>query len=184
MEALPQSNKGNKGRSDTNVPRTHQNEDLKAAEQARLAAYLQIKGQRLSVEREALFDTVLAYERTFSASELYEKAKEASCPVTLATVYNALELFVKAGVVIPFEIQRRETYYLPYFCSYNRAVVVCSECGKTVYLRRVKVYDILAKLITPHFSKSRPLLLYYGYCKDCRFALRQAAKKRNNKTLE
>lgn len=166
------------------MPRTRQDEELKAAEQERLEAYMQLKGQRLSVERTALFGTILAYERTFSASELYEKAKEASCPVTLATVYNALELFVKAGVVIPFETQRRETYYLPYFCAYNRAVVVCSECGKTVYLRRVKVYDMLTKLITPHFSKSRPLLLYYGYCKDCRFALRQAAKKRNSKTLE
>ena len=68
------------------MPRTRQDEELKAAEQERLEAYMQLKGQRLSVERTALFDTILAYERTFSASELYEKAKEASCPVTLATV--------------------------------------------------------------------------------------------------
>jgi Fur family transcriptional regulator, iron response regulator len=69
-------------------------------------------GLRPTRQRVALADLLFAKgDRHLSAEELHEEALAAGVPVSLATVYNALHQFTRAGLLRILSVEGAKTYF-------------------------------------------------------------------------
>ncbi|MFU0506832.1 iron response transcriptional regulator IrrA [Pseudaminobacter sp. NGMCC 1.201702] len=69
-------------------------------------------GLRPTRQRVALANLLFAKgDRHLSAEELHEEAVNAGVPVSLATVYNALHQFTKAGLLRILAVEGSKTYF-------------------------------------------------------------------------
>jgi len=69
-------------------------------------------GLRPTRQRVALAELLFAKgDRHLSAEELHEEATAAGVPVSLATVYNALHQFTRAGLLRILSVEGSKTYF-------------------------------------------------------------------------
>lgn len=84
-------------------------------------------GSRRTAQRDVLLELVAQAERSFTALELFERARRISPRVGLATVYRTLELLQRAGAVRTLR-RDGETTYLRCAPDHHHHLV-CSSCG-------------------------------------------------------
>lgn len=63
------------------------------------ATYLKEQGCRKTSERMAMLEAVYYMESRFNADELYFRIRKNGYRISLTTIYNNIELFVKAGLL-------------------------------------------------------------------------------------
>jgi Fur family iron response transcriptional regulator len=79
---------------------------------AEAAERLRRSGLRLTRQRAALAGLLFGRgDRHVSAEELYAEAADAQIRVSLATVYNTLNLFTAAGLLREVAVERAKTYF-------------------------------------------------------------------------
>ncbi len=77
-----------------------------------IAEKLRVAGLRPTRQRVALADLLFhSGDRHVSAEALHEEAQAARVPVSLATVYNTLNQFTKAGLLREVAIEGDRTYF-------------------------------------------------------------------------
>lgn len=77
-----------------------------------LSATLRGAGLRPTRQRMALAELLFAKgDRHVSAERLYEEAREAKVPVSLATIYNTLHQFTDAGLLRAIAVDSARTYF-------------------------------------------------------------------------
>ena len=84
-------------------------------------------GYKLTRQRRAileLFDEVTGH---FTPRQIYERLEPNLPSLSLATVYNTLELFEEQGIVTRLTARDGETYYEPNVQPHHHGV--CNECG-------------------------------------------------------
>lgn len=134
---------------------------------ADLERYLRPSGQFITHERRCILLAVLREERPFYASDLHHRLVAEGRSISLTTVYNTLSLLCRAGLAIRLGLEGGTAYLCRDRCA-NRLFVVCNECGKLVYHHRYKLYEQFARAVVPHFSRLHPVMLGFGYCRECR----------------
>ncbi len=78
----------------------------------RLARQLKARGLRPTRQRLALAKLLFGKgDRHVSAEELYQEAREAGIPVSLATVYNTLHQFTRAGLLSEVVVGSGQSYF-------------------------------------------------------------------------
>jgi Fur family iron response transcriptional regulator len=73
---------------------------------------LRVAGLRPTRQRRLLADLLFQHgHRHVTAELLHQEAKEAGCPVSLATVYNALHQFTDAGLLQQVIVEPSQSYF-------------------------------------------------------------------------
>ena len=132
--------------------------------------YLDSKNLRKTAEREAILAHICELNSHFDLDTLQVQLGQTKFPVSKATLYNTMEIFIDAGIVIKHQItlKGKAEYELREEAS-KHLHFVCTKCGEMIeasfntslFINSVK--NLKAKFSPEYFS-----IYVYGLCHNCR----------------
>lgn len=159
---------------------TTEKESVKAAVERILDSYLEMNNHRKTPERYAILKAVYNTDGHFTLDELGEKlAVKYRFPVSRATLYNTLNLFLELRLVIRHRFQGT-TMYEACYDNNSHCHQMCTVCGKVDEVSSPEITDAINNLRLKRFRKDGYTLYIYGICSACQAKitrLRRADKK-------
>ncbi|MDE7456523.1 MAG: transcriptional repressor [Prevotella sp.] len=156
-------------------------EDIKATVKNILTSYLELNKYRKTPERFTILDAVYSTSGHFTLDELNEKlVTEYNFPVSRATLYNTLKLFLELRLVIRHRLQST-TKYEACYDNNSHSHQVCTMCGKVTEIKSPQVIDAINKMHTKRFRKDGFTLYIYGICSTCQAKMTRKAKEEKKK---
>lgn len=142
-------------------------DDSKVKARTLLDNYLEMNNHRRTPERYAILDAVVDMPGHFTLDELGTKlSEELRFPVSRATLYNTLNLFIKLRIVIRHHLASTTSYE---FCQPDGCNVhqVCTNCGKVTEVRSQDVDEAIGRLHLKRFKRDGYAVYIYGICSTC-----------------
>ena len=142
-------------------------ENVKATVKNILTSYLELNKRRKTPERFTILDAVYSITGHFTLEELGDKLNdEERFPVSRATLYNTLKLFMELRLVIRHRFQG-STKYEACYDNNSHCHQICTVCGKVSEFKSVKINDAISALHLKRFRKDGFSLYVYGICSTC-----------------
>ena len=134
----------------------------------RLAAYIRSNGLRPSAVRKMILKQVCDLPQPFSAKMLAEACEAER--ISTGSVYNALNLFIKANILRATTRQRGNaaTEYELVLGSPSRMMIVCQRCGRRTEFHDKAIDRMARERKYSNFNLQQYSLVVYGECKVCR----------------
>ena len=143
-----------------------------------LDSYLEMNNHRKTPERYAILRAVYSMNGHFTLDELGEKlAGEYKFPVSRATLYNTLNLFMELRLVIRHRFQGTTNYEI---YGESHCHQICTVCGKVTEVRSQEISEAIDALHLKRFRKDGFTLYIYGICSICQAKL---TRQRNTKKI-
>lgn len=135
---------------------------------ARLSAYIRANELRESSVRDAVLVQACLLTQPFTAEQLRVACLEEH--ISKGTIYNALSIFVAAGVVREYDrkIGQTVTEYELVTSERSHLQMVCNKCGRRAYFSDKAIMRLVNERKYPNFTPRRFSLIVYGECKVCR----------------
>jgi Fur family ferric uptake transcriptional regulator len=148
-----------------------------------LDSYLEMNNHRKTPERYAILKAVYNTNGHFTLDELGEKlAGEYKFPVSRATLYNTLNLFMELRLVIRHRFQGT-TKYEACYDNNSHCHQMCTVCGKVTEIRSQEISQAIDDLHLKRFRKDGFTLYIYGICSTCQAKItRQKNTWKSSKT--
>ncbi len=144
-----------------------------------LTSYLELNNHRKTPERFAILDAVYSINGHFTLEELGEKLnEERNFPVSRATLYNTLKLFMELRLVIRHRFQG-QTKYEACYDNNSHCHQICTVCGKVTETKSQKITQAINSLQLRRFRKDGYSLYIYGICSSCQGKLTRQHKLKN-----
>lgn len=134
----------------------------------KLNEYIAGRNMRKTPVREMVLEQVCQLSQPFTADQLAQAC--AAERISVGTVYNALELFIKAQILHAINRQRGRTATL-YEVIPGKQVhmqIRCGRCGRIVEMKDQAIDHLIRVRKYTNFNVQRYTLLIYGECKHCR----------------
>ena len=148
-----------------------------------LTHYLELNKYRKTPERYTILDAVYSTTGHFTLEELGNKlVSEYNFPVSRATLYNTLKLFMELRLVIRHRVQST-TRYEACYDNNGHCHQVCTMCGRVTEIQSQPAADAIKSLRTKRFHKDGFTLYIYGICSSCQAVATRKARleeKRKN----
>lgn len=144
-----------------------------------LTQYMMEKRCRKTPERYALIEAVYTIGEAFSVDSLQEFVAD-KMNVSRVTVYNNLEMFIKAGLVVKLPTPGVVMYEA---CYQNQPhhKLVCTVCGATTEFLDNSITDFVMQNRFKKFYSSSCSVTIYGVCAKCRARQNREKKKLRDK---
>lgn len=154
-------------------------QNVKEAVRTILTNYLETNNHRKTPERYAILDAVYRMEGHFTLEELGDKlCDEDNFPVSRATLYNTMKLFMALRLVIRHRFQGT-TYYEACYDNNGHSHQVCTMCGKVSEIKTVEIAKAISNLKMKRFHKDGYALYIYGICSSCQAKLTRQRRELN-----
>lgn len=150
-------------------------ENTRVAVRGLLASSLERYNMRKTPERFAILDAVYSFDSHFSLNDLNGRLEEMSFPVSRATLYNTINLFIKMRLVI-YHRTLNKTLFEASYQENNHCHQICTICGKVTELKAPLVDDAVDKTSFRRFHKEGYSLYVYGTCSSCQTKIKRRAK--------
>ena len=132
-----------------------------------LTNYLEMNNHRKNPERYAILDAVYDMNSHFTLDELNEKlSEENNFPVSRATLYNTLKLFMELRLVIRHRFQG-QTKYEACYDNNSHSHQICTICGKVTEIKSPQISETINNMHLKRFRKDGYSLYIYGICSTC-----------------
>lgn len=153
-------------------------EQIKAEVKVMLTQYLETNFQRKTPERYAILDTIYNEGRHFTVESIYDILNK-EFRVSKATIYNNLQLFNKAGLIIIHHFGVAEEFercygYEPHYHY------VCNNCGKVKEFTNESISKAINEVKYYRYRMKYSSLCIYGICGVCSAQMTKKRKKREN----
>lgn len=153
-------------------------EKTKIAVESAFGEYLKKKGLRRTPERYVILDKVMGMNDHFHVETLHSLIEADSYHISLATVYNTMQLFVDFGIVRRHQFAGQPAQYerIADNALSNHHHLICRHCGK---IKEVKDPVLTRMLNDKRYISFQPeyfSLYVYGVCSRCQRALRRSKK--------
>ncbi len=159
-------------------------ESVKVAVERILDNYLEMNNHRKTPERYAILNAVYSTNGHFSLDELGKKlAVEYKFPVSRATLYNTLNLFMELRLVIRHRFQG-STKYEACYDNNSHCHQMCTVCGKVNEVRSPEITAAIDALRLNRFRKDGFTLYIYGICSTCQAKITRMRKTEKKKVLK
>ena len=146
-----------------------------------LDSYLEINNHRKTPERYAILRAVYGMTGHFTLDELGEKLNEKErFPVSRATLYNTLKLFMELRLVIRHRFQGT-TKYEACYAGDSHCHQICTVCGKVTEVKAPEIAEAIDAMHLKRFRKDGFSLYIYGICSTCQGAITRKIKKPKDK---
>lgn len=123
--------------------------------------------QKLTPQREAVFQVIIDREDHPTAGEIFEAARQRLPSISYATVYNSLRYLKEAGLVQEIRFGDCASRYDGITDRHDHAI--CNDCGKLVDFDLPQTADLMqAAARKSHFKPESVHLTLRGLCADCR----------------
>ena len=157
-------------------------DSVKAAIERILNSYLEINNHRKTPERYAILDAVYNIHGHFTIEELGEKlSAEYRFPVSRATLYNTLKLFMELRLVIRHRFQGT-TRYEACYDNNSHCHQICTVCGKVTEVDSPVIVEAISAMHLKRFRKDGFTLYIYGICSSCQGKITRQKNKQTTKT--
>ena len=159
-------------------------ENVKATVRSILTNYLEQNSLRKTPERFAILDAVYDFDNHFTLEELSDKLNdEERFPVSRATLYNTLKLFLELRLVIRHRFQGT-TKYEACYDNDSHCHQICTVCGNVTEVKMGRLNEAIDRLNLKRFRKDGFTLYIYGVCSSCQKSMsRQRRIIEKKKTL-
>lgn len=142
-------------------------DSVKASVKQILTNYLELSNHRKTSERYAILDAVYSINGHFTLDELGDKlSEELHFPVSRATLYNTLRLFMELRLVIRHRFQGA-TKYEACYDNNSHSHQICTVCGKVTEFKSPDIDNVIANMHLKRFRKDGFSLYIYGICSAC-----------------
>lgn len=156
-------------------------ESIKAAVEQILNSYLEMNNHRKTPERYAILNAVYSTNGHFTLDELGQKlAVEYKFPVSRATLYNTLNLFMELRLVIRHRFQG-STKYEACYDNNSHCHQMCTACGKVCEVFSPEISEAIDNLHLKRFRKDGFTLYIYGICSTCQAKITRQRKTEKKK---
>ena len=123
--------------------------------------------QKLTPQRDAVFQVILAREDHPTANEIFEAARQRLPTISYATVYNSLRYLREAGLVHEIKFGDSASRYDRETDRHDHAI--CNSCGKLVDFDLPQTAELMqAAARKSRFKPESVHLTLRGLCSDCR----------------
>lgn len=129
--------------------------------------YLEENRHRKTPERFAILDYIYSQVGHFNAEILYEAMKN-EYRVSLATVYNTLELLVETHLIVKHQFDGQAAHYEKTFGTSMHNHLICSNCGVVKEFSDKRIRVAIQNKKFAHFDVAHYSLYLYGLCSKCR----------------
>lgn len=120
---------------------------------------------RLTPQRMAIMECLQGNRDHPSAEDIFRQVKQTLPTISLATVYNTLDLMRERGIVSELTIDSRRRRYDPDTGPHHH--LLCRCCGKILDICR-QVDITLTNLEKGGFVVEGNHIEFYGTCPECR----------------
>ena len=134
--------------------------------------YLQQKKHRKTPERFAILKQIFDNEGHFDAELLYNHMQN-DYRVSLATVYNTMDLLLDCGLIVKHPFAGQTSQFEKTFGNSIHHHLVCTKCGSVKEFSDKKIRTVIQSKIFSSFESSHYSLYLYGLCKKCQVLLKQ-----------
>ena len=142
-----------------------------------LDSYLEMNNHRKTPERYTILRAVYSTDGHFTLDELGAKlAGEFKFPVSRATLYNTLNLFMELRLVIRHRFHGT-TKYEACYADDNHCHQICTVCGKVTEVRSAEISEAIEAMHLKRFRKDGYSLYIYGICSTCQAAITRQKNK-------
>ena len=93
--------------------------------------------------------------------------------VSLATIYNTLELLTECKLIIKHQIGGQFAQYEKTFGNNTHHHLICTNCGKVKEFTDKQLRLAIQNRKFAHFQMSHYSLYLYGLCQNCKIALKR-----------
>ena len=147
----------------------------------RLTRYMEEKAMRKTPERYEILRVAGLANGIFTIDELMQLMMEhGEFQVSRATLFNTMELFCDAGLVIKHPLSTAAHYEMR-TDNNPKAYVICRQCNTITKVSTSTARLALQRLHVRYFSIEAKLVYMHGLCRKCQAKNRQEARK--NKKL-
>ena len=106
---------------------------MDAAIRKRIYDFIEEKGLRKTVQRDAIIEAAFSTTQHYTAEELLAMARGNEPSVSRATVYRTLPLLVECGVLKEMDFGKEYKFYDPNFAEHpHHNHLICVDCDKIV----------------------------------------------------
>ena len=144
-----------------------------------LTNYLEINSLRKTPERYVILDAVYSEDGHFSLDDLNGVLEKRSFPVSRATLYNTMKLFIKLRLITRHRFIG-QTKYEACYNNEDHIHQVCTICGKVSEVNSKAIADAISTTRLRRFHKDGFTLYIYGVCSMCQAKL---TRKKNTKHI-
>ncbi len=146
-----------------------------------LDRYLETNKHRKTPERYAVLRAVYSIDGHFTLEELGELlAADYRFPVSRATLYNTLNLFMELRLVMRHRFQGTTMYEACYNTG-DHCHQICTVCGRVTEVKVPEVAEVISQMHLKRFRKDGFTLYIYGICSSCQAVItrqKRMSKKR------
>ena len=149
--------------------------------------YLEMNNHRKTPERYTILRAIYSINGHFTLEDLKARlAQEMDFPVSRATLYNTLNLFLSLRLVVRHRFQG-STKYEACYDNQSHCHQICTICGKVTEVKSPEIIEAVENMHLKRFRKDGFTLYVYGVCSTCQTKMTKrkktttAKKKSNNK---
>ena len=158
-----------------------------AAVERLLDNYLEMNNHRKTPERYTILRAIYSINGHFTLDDLKARlAQEMDFPVSRATLYNTLNLFMSLRLVVRHRFQGT-TKYEACYDNQSHCHQICTMCGKVTEVKSPEIIAAVENMHLKRFRKDGFTLYVYGVCSTCQTKMTKrkktttTTKKSNNK---
>ena len=160
---------------------TEKKDSVRLAVESILTSYLEMNNHRKTPERFAILEAVYSFKGHFTLEELGQKLNDVyKFPVSRATLYNTINLFMELRLVVRHNFQGT-TRYEACYADDSHCHQVCTVCGKVTEVRSPEISMAVDQMKLKRFHKDGFTLYIYGICSTCQAAMTRKRKSVNVK---
>jgi Fur family ferric uptake transcriptional regulator len=149
--------------------------------------YLEMNNHRKTPERYTILRAIYSINGHFTLDDLKARlAQEMDFPVSRATLYNTLNLFMSLRLVVRHRFQG-STKYEACYDNQSHCHQICTMCGKVTEVKSPEIIAAVENMHLKRFRKDGFTLYVYGVCSTCQTKMTKrkktttTTKKSNNK---
>ncbi|MBP1676053.1 MAG: ferric uptake regulator, Fur family [Bacteroidetes bacterium] len=128
--------------------------------------YLKKKNLRRTSERYAILEYIYMRKGHFDAEMLHTDMQN-EYRVSLATVYNTLELLISCNLIVKHTFAGQTAQYEKTFGNSMHHHLVCSKCGAVKEFSDDNIRSKIQNKTFASFSVTHYSLYLYGICNNC-----------------
>ena len=144
----------------------------------RLTQYVKEHDLRKTPERYEILRVAELADSIFTIDDLMQLMKKhAAFQVSRGTIFNTMELFYDAGLIIKHALATAAHYELRTDCN-PKAYTICHQCNSIAKVSTSTAKLALQNLKVRYFNTEDKLLYIHGICRNCQAKNRQEARKK------